>query len=356
LKIVFRADASLHIGTGHVMRCLTLAEFLKKKGAEVSFICREHAGNLISFIQEKGFNVHALAKVSRPADFKKNDSKLFHAEWLGTSQEQDAQACQPLLEKIHPDWVIVDHYALDQTWQACLKPTYKKLMVIDDLADRMHQCDLLLDQTFGRVKEEYQSLVPDYCQLLLGSEFALLRPEFAEWRAYSLQRRENPEFKNLLITMGGVDAENITGQVLEALNHCPLPNDLQIKVIMGSTAPHLQQVKEVASLMKNPTVVMLGVSNMAELMANADFAIGAAGATTWERCALGLPSTILILAENQNMIASIVKKAVLARVAKKHSLALLCKLPSKEELRILSVNSSRVCDGNGVKRTISYIL
>jgi spore coat polysaccharide biosynthesis predicted glycosyltransferase SpsG len=156
--------------------------------------------------------------------------------------------------------------------------------------------------------------------------------------------------------MGGVDAENITGQVLEALNHCPLPNDLQIKVIMGSTAPHLQQVKEVASLMKNPTVVMLGVSNMAELMANADFAIGAAGATTWERCALGLPSTILILAENQNMIASIVKKAVLARVAKKHSLALLCKLPSKEELRILSVNSSRVCDGNGVKRTISYIL
>jgi UDP-2,4-diacetamido-2,4,6-trideoxy-beta-L-altropyranose hydrolase len=345
------------MGTGHVMRCLTLADVLKQKGADVSFICREHSGNLIPFIQEKGFDVYPLDKISRPAHFKKGENTLFHAKWLGASQQQDADECRTVLEQIKPDWLIVDHYAIDQTWQACLKPNYKKLMVIDDLADRQHQCDVLLDQTFGRAKEDYQPLVPVNCQLLLGSEYALLRPEFSQWREYSLKRREHLQFKSLLVTMGGVDSENVTGKVLEALNHCPLPDDLQVKVIMGSTAPHLQQVKEMAMSMKYPTSVMVGVNNMAELMAKADFAIGAAGATTWERCALGLPSIILILAENQNMIASMVEDAGVAIIAKKQALSFLCNMfPMEKDMRMLSYNSSRACDGNGLRRTISYIL
>jgi UDP-2,4-diacetamido-2,4,6-trideoxy-beta-L-altropyranose hydrolase len=341
------------------MRCLTLADVLKQKGAEVSFICREHAGNLISFIQEKGFNVHALAKVSRPADFQKNDTKLFHAEWLGTSQEQDAQACQPLLEKIKPDWLVVDHYALDQTWQACLKPTYKKLMVIDDLADRVHQCDVLLDQTFGRQESDYRQLVPSTCKLLMGSQFALLRPEFAQWRAYSLQRRENPEFKSLLITMGGVDADNVTGQVLESLKEIQLPDDIGITVIMGSTAPHLNAVREVAESMPYLTQVKVGVVNMAEIMANADFAIGAAGATTWERCALGLPAIHVILAKNQQKIAFTLAEQSIALAVEKTEL--LKSLPtvltqSMRQLTLLSKNASLIVDGQGCQLVANKLL
>src|SRR5690606_2585434 len=140
-----------------------------------------------------------------------------HSHWLGATQTQDAAGCVPILAKLNPDWLIVDHYALDARWERALKPHYRKLMVIDDLADRPHQCDLLLDQTFGRDAEDYQTWVPANCRLLCGSHYALLRPEFAALRPYSLARRATPQLRQLLITMGGVDKDNATGQVLEAL-------------------------------------------------------------------------------------------------------------------------------------------
>lgn len=354
MKVVIRADASLQIGTGHVMRCLTLAEALKQKGAEVSFICREHSGNLISFIGGKGFNVFSLGLPDKEIDnVQEQASQLFHSEWLGASQKKDSQQCREILEQIEPDWLIIDHYAIDQAWQTSLKDLYSKLMVIDDLADRLHKCDVLLDQTFGRVKEDYQSLVPAHCQLLLGSQYALLRPEFSQWREYSLKRRVQPEFKSLLITMGGVDAENVTGQVLEVLKTCDLPDDLKIKVIMGSTAPNLRQVKEVAELMPYTTEVMMGVANMAELMTNADFAIGAAGATTWERCALGLPAIHVVLAENQKDIAFTLVKQGVAEAVEKNNLQkdlpeiLVSSLP---KIGLLSKNAALIVDGHGCQQ------
>src|SRR5690606_9706020 len=115
--------------------------------------------------------------------------------------------------ELHPDWLIVDHYALDARWETALRPHYRKLMAVDDLADRRHQCDLLLDQTFGRTVEDYRPWVPATCTVLCGSNFALLRPEFADLRAYSLRRRAKPQLKHLLISMGGVDKDNSTAQV-----------------------------------------------------------------------------------------------------------------------------------------------
>jgi len=301
MKVVIRVDASLQIGTGHVMRCLTLAKTLKGQDAEVVFICREHQGNLIKRIQDEGFTIYPLPLLNRldQIENKANSSSLFHADWLGCAQQQDAEQCSPIIESIKPDWLIVDHYALDQTWHALLKTTYKKLMVIDDLADRQHLCNLLLDQTYGRKPVDYQHLVPEKCQMLLGSQYALLRSEFAEWRDYSLKRRIQPEFKKLLITMGGVDSDNVTCQVLEAIRHVQFPQDIEITVVMGGTAPHLNEVKTQANTMPHKTQVMVNVNNMAERMANADLAIGAAGATTWERCCLGLPTIQMVIADNQ---------------------------------------------------------
>jgi UDP-2,4-diacetamido-2,4,6-trideoxy-beta-L-altropyranose hydrolase len=315
MKVAIRADASLQIGTGHVMRCLTLAEVLRQQGDEVEFICRAHKGNLLERIQQQRFKVHELCPtVEGQANGNRKKETLYGEVWLGSTQEQDAEHCIAILEAMKPEWLIVDHYAIDQTWQILLKGSYKKLMVIDDLADRKHQCNILLDQTYGRKQEDYTALVPKDCQMLLGSQYALLRPEFAQWREYSLKRRANPELKKLLITMGGVDPDNVTGDVLDILKNCTLPKELEIIVVMGVNAPYLDFVQEQVKMMPYKTQVKVNVSNMADIMANADLAIGASGATTWERCCLGLPSIQIVIAENQKYASIQLSKSKAVRV------------------------------------------
>jgi len=322
-RVVIRVDASLQMGTGHVMRCLTLAEALKEHGADIVFICREHDGHLLERIEQQGFKTYALPNAhdeEAVTNSETGKNELYGRCWLGSTQQQDAALCRPLLEKLSPDWLIVDHYGLDQMWQAQLAPYAGKLMVIDDLANRVHECDVLLDQTYGRQVEDYADLVSPQAQLLLGSEYALLRPEFAEWRDYSLQRRRNPEFKKLLITMGGVDPDNVTGEVLFALEKSALPKGVEIIVVMGATAPHLESVKRQSRLMANNTCVKVNVDNMAELMANTDLAIGAAGSTVWEMLYLGIRPIIVKTAENQSDVVKRIQLSELAYVLNKNDL------------------------------------
>jgi UDP-2,4-diacetamido-2,4,6-trideoxy-beta-L-altropyranose hydrolase len=209
-----------------------------------------------------------------------------------------------------------------------------QLIVIDDLADRAHVCNLLLDQTFGRDSKDYRPLVPEGCTLLCGSNYALLRPEFAAFRPYSLQRRVQPQLKHLLISMGGVDKDNVTTLVLNALRACPLPADCEITVVMGAKAPGLADVLQKAQTMPWPTTVRIGVSNIAQLMAESDLAIGAAGATSWERCCLGLPSILLVLAKNQTTVAMGLATAGAARVVG----------TSNEAMSELSISIAEICN------------
>jgi UDP-2,4-diacetamido-2,4,6-trideoxy-beta-L-altropyranose hydrolase len=296
MHVAFRTDASLQIGTGHVMRCLTLADVLRERGAKSTFICRPHSGHLLDLIQHRGHTAKALAQAddayTAPAD-------PCHANWLGTEWASDAEQTQQALGNQAVDWLVVDHYALDKRWEQAMRPLTRRIMAIDDLADRPHDCDLLLDQNLGRQVKDYGGLLSSHPQTLIGPSYALLRPEFAQWREHSLQRRTHPQLKNLLITMGGVDQTNATGQVLEALSQCELPTDLRITVVMGPASPWLAQVHAQAAAMPRPTQVLSGVSNMAQLMAESDFCIGAAGGSAWERCCLGLPTLVLILAANQ---------------------------------------------------------
>lgn len=366
--IVFRADASLQMGTGHVMRCLTLADALVESGATCQFICREHAGNLIELIQSKGFITHALPILQPTEDALEeqaspHEPQLAHADWLGASQEEDAEACAHILAALQPDWLIVDHYALDACWERTLKPHCRKLMVIDDLADRSHMSDVLLDQSFGRQPEDYHARVPADCQLLCGSQYALLRPEFSALRPYSLQRRNKPQFRRLLITMGGVDKDNVTGDVLGALHFCSLPADCQITVVMGATAPWLAEVERRALEMPWPTQVKVGVTNMAQLMAESDLAIGAAGATSWERCCLGLPTIMLVLADNQEHAAIALKvagaasyirqKEVLQKSLPRELEKLIVNLPL---LKQMAMSAAEICDGSGLSNVVETLL
>jgi UDP-2,4-diacetamido-2,4,6-trideoxy-beta-L-altropyranose hydrolase len=180
MKVAFRVDASLEMGSGHVMRCLTLADKLRDNGADCVFICREHPGNLIEFIQSKKYVAHGLPRAFHAAGVP---SPLAHAKWLGCGQEQDADACRPILQIYDPDILVVDHYSLDRTWEEALISFYRELFVIDDLADRAHLSKMLLDQTFGREARDYYPLVPPACKLLCGAGYALLRPEFAAFRS-----------------------------------------------------------------------------------------------------------------------------------------------------------------------------
>lgn len=304
-----RADASVDIGTGHVMRCLTLANTLRETGAQCVFVCRPHEGHLIDHITAQGFS--ALTLPAPPGGKSRGPTasptqEPPHAQWLGGDWEKDAQDTLDALTQfsgVRPiDWLIVDHYALDARWEKRLRRACTRLMVIDDLADRPHVCDLLLDQNLGRKPEDYAGLVPPGTTLLLGPRCALLRPEFAKARAESLARRKNPRLKNILVTMGGIDKDNATGRVLDALDAAPLPAGVRITVVMGAKAPWLDEVRARATQMHLPTEILVGASNMAELMANCDLAIGAGGGTTWERCALGVPSIFVELAANQRSV------------------------------------------------------
>jgi UDP-2,4-diacetamido-2,4,6-trideoxy-beta-L-altropyranose hydrolase len=229
-------------------------------------------------------------------------------------------------------------------------------MVIDDLADRKHQCDILLDQTFGRKQEDYSGRIPEGCELLLGSEYALLRPEFAKWRAYSLDRRSKPEFKQLLVNMGGVDVDDFTGQVLDELKTCTLPSDVNVTIVMGGSAPHLESVKSKAIMLPYKTEVKVDVDNMAEIMVNSDVAIGAAGATTWERCCLGLPTIQIVIAKNQITIAK--SLAELGAIKFLQSIKGMSRVINNSPDWMLNVSNiaRQVSDGSGVKRVSSVLI
>lgn len=341
------------------MRCLTLAKALEDKGADVQFICRDHVGNLIENIHQEGFVVHTL--ITRSGHSEQTESKeapkLFHSEWLGVTQQQDANDCHSILEEIQPDWLVVDHYSIDQAWQKILKPNYQKLMVIDDLGDRQHICDLLLDQNYGATANKYQSLVPEHCKILAGAQYALLRPEFAKWRQVSLKRREHGQkVKSILITLGGVDPDNYTGKILHQLSKAELDPNIEITVIMGATAPHFETVKQQAKSMNIKTRVKTNVINMAELMANADLAIGAAGATTWERCCLGLPAIQLVIADNQWQVAqALVKDNVVKLIDNVEQIPDLVEA-AKQWINEVSRQSSNVCDGLGCQRVVKQLL
>ena len=375
MKIAFRTDASLQMGSGHVMRCLTLADALKAQGADCHFISRAHSGHLLEVIRQRGYKVNSLvahAQYTQAAIkniVKKASSpqqEPAHAAWLGSTWQTDAQETAAILASLQPDWLVVDHYALDQRWEETLAPHYRKLLVIDDLADRPHRCDLLLNQNLGSQPEHYAQLVPARCRVLTSPHYALLRPEFAAMRPYSLQRRQaQPALRQLLITMGGVDQPNATGKVLQALKTCALPANCRITVVMGLTAPWLQNVRELAAQMPRPTEVVVNVHDMAQRMADSDLAIGAAGSTSWERCCLGLPTLMVVLADNQRVIAIGLERAGAAIVLDQHNIDkfvgdlknAITKLMSNEiSLINLSRAASNVTNGSGTNLVADQML
>ena len=299
MQFVFRTDASRVIGTGHVMRCLTLAESLHKKGADIFFICREHDGNLCDLIEKRGFIVYRLPMGKRCLPEKNG---IAHAAWLGASWEEDAiQTCSIIKNlKMKPDWLIVDHYALDHNWEHTLRSVVKRIFAIDDIADRNHDCDLLLDQNLvENGLKKYLGRVPKECTLLIGPEYALLQPEYSELHTRCVPR--NGQIHHILVYFGGSDPENITGLTLETLK-CLYQQDICIDVVISPNTSRYEDIKKSVAGWPNITVHCF-LPSLAPLMMKADLAIGGSGSTNWERLCLGLPAIVISLADNQRQIA-----------------------------------------------------
>jgi len=331
------------------MRCLTLASALHERGHECLFICREHPGHPGQLIRSRGFGLKLLPHL------KADDSS-----WLGCGWIQDADETSLAIASWQPDWIVVDHYALDWQWEGVIGDKCTQLMVIDDLADRRHQSDLLLDQNLGREASDYHHLTPASTQLLIGPEYALLRPEFYHWREYNLRKRKSPQLKRILITFGGVDVDNATGQVLEQLKNSRLPESIKIDVILSQQAPAMQEIKQ--QVEGHPWQITLheNVDNMAELMSNSDLCIGAAGSTCWERACLGLPTIMTSIADNQKHTVATLSQMQLCWPfsLQRHDLSEKLDRILENPGILLSQQSQRllqICDGLGSQRVLEYL-
>ena len=297
MNIVIRADSSQLISSGHLMRCLTLAVRFRKNDNNVIFVCRNLAGNIYKLVQKNGFVLKMLPVT------EDNDDLTGYAKWLTVTQEQDASETIEIVKTLGKvDLLVVDSYAIDVTWEKILRPYVGEVMVIDDLANRHHDCDILLDQNFYQnMKLRYQELVPKHCQLLLGPKYALLREEFYQVRK-SMRIRDG-QLRNILVFYGGVDATDETSKAIKALQtlrDTGILYDMQVTVVVGASNERKEDILWLCK--KLGFRYLCQVSNMAELMAEADLMLGAGGSTTWERCFLGLPAIVTAIAENQVQI------------------------------------------------------
>ena len=284
-----RVDSSLHLGAGHLMRCLALAQQARLRGVSVELICAYLPGHLGAMAIQQGFGLRMLG-----ADL--GDKGSAHFDWEGDASRTNAVAGSDPW-----DWLVVDHYGIDSRWEAAMRPAARQILVIDDLADRMHDCDVLLDQNYyPDLERRYDTLVPSDCRKLLGPRFLLLRSEFKKTRM-SLERQTG-DVKRILVSFGGTDASNVTCMALDAITLLGRP-DIIIDVVIGASAPHRAAIEARLSALPQ-SLLHVQTSRMAKLIEDADLAIGACGSSTWERCCLGLPTLVLVLADNQRQGAA----------------------------------------------------
>lgn len=301
----FRVDASTQIGTGHVMRCLTLADELKRHGMTSRFTCRPFEGDLRAYIKTRG---HEVATLSPGRLSRTGNSGISYDQWLGVSWAEDVAEVTELLTSsaTNPDWLIVDHYGLDRRWESAARPYVGNIMVIDDLANRAHDCDLLLDQNlYESMDSRYAELIGQGCCQLLGPRYALLRDEFR--RARAALRDRSGEIERILIFFGGIDQSNLTERAIRALVATD-DKTFKLDVVIGKSNVRRPEIESLCSSIRGATL-HVQTSDMAELIAKADLSIGAGGTTTWERAFLGLPGLTTIVADNQREMTEATARA-----------------------------------------------
>jgi len=345
MNVAIRVDSSRAIGTGHVMRCLALARCLRDHHCNVMFVCQELEGNIIPAITKEGFICHTFQLAAGSGE--EDDARSFSATLAGRS--------------FQPDWVIVDQYELGEGWEK-LAGKGRKVAAIDDLANRRHDCAILIDTSYVQSAEKrYDGLVPDDCKLLLGPRYTMLRHEFAKLRS-EVDLPRSGKVESVLVFFGGADATNQTSKVLDVL--LPDPHrTYRLRVVVGISNPQAEQIKQRCSEADN-CEFHIAPSNFGELMRDSDLMIGAGGTTTWERCVLGIPSIVITVAANQEVSSQTMGDEGLAlylgRDSEVSAELLLCAVTTAVNnpwlLRHFSRSSAEVVDGLGSLRVVRALM
>ena len=333
---VFRTCASREIGGGHVTRCISLAHHFSELGWDCIFACEPETETIIPTINQ--FEIF----------------KIKH-----TTPKEEANFIRNNLNR-NPNILILDHYNRDRTFEQCCRSWANKILVIDDLANRPHDTDLLLDQSGGRLPAHYVHLVPDTCQLMLGPKYSLLRHFFNSTQAGHLSRAMSTP-PRIFVSMGATDFLNLTEQVLNVISNTS--SEVKVDILLSEKAPHLLNLQNFCS--QNPRFSLhTGLTNPAKIMREATFSVGTAGINLWERCALGIPSIIIIGAENQRLNAEHVIKfgggvfgGTGPSIDQKYlASATLTLINNQKILKKMAISAKNICDGKGVKRVAKKII
>ncbi len=359
MKAVFRVDSSNSIGSGHIIRCITLAKELRKNDFDCSFICRDHPKNISTKIEESGFKLFLLPPIEKKID--EDNLHKDHKRWLGIPQEDDAHQTNEILKSLMPEWLIVDHYSIDHIWQNLTRPYSKHLMVIDDLADRAHNCDLLLDQNFYLDKEtRYIDKVPSRCIKLLGPEYALLHEEFSIIRN-EINLNKKFSIKNILVFFGGSDNYNLTELAINAIYEC-FGTNVSINVVLSKNNDNYKDIELISKKNSNLTLFS-NLPTLAYLMNEADIAIGAGGTTNWERSCLGLPTLVITIADNQIKTCNHLSKknyieliGAAQTVELKDIVSSIKKIQSRKDTLDWSKKLMMLCSGDGSSEVTKHLL
>jgi len=332
-RILFRADAKPDLGGGHIMRCLSLATSLKTRGADIAFACAPGSTELVPALSRSG---HPVMTAQSAADFD------LPGKWNGQT-----------------DAIVVDLYSSVRADESRMRQISPVIAVLEDLPERVHDCDLLVDQGFDLQPADYARRVPPGTALLLGPDMTPLRPDFARLRTASLARRgAGSDLSRVLVSMGLTDVGGISTRIV-ALVRASLPA-VTIDVVLGPHAPSLPDLRQVAA--SDPCLnILVDVDHMAERVMAADLAIGAGGGSALERCVLGVPSIIVVLAENQRPAARAMARAGAALTIESPdsvagALPALLRDVSSRQLAQLSAKAAGLCDGLGADRITTALL
>ena len=330
------------MGGGHVMRCLTLARALSAKGATCGFVESRTAAPILRRFGWPAQTTLAIARAEAAEDLVAEAGRF--------------------AERFDADVVVIDHYGLDSSAEARLRADGRRIVVLDDLANRRHDCELLVDPSYGRKAEDYHDLIPDSAAALVGPSYALVRPDFADARHRALSRRaKHGPTRRALVSLGLTDVGGVTARVVEALR--PALAEARLDIVLGLDAPSLAALEAAAGADRR-LHLWVDSAEMASLMADCDIAIGAGGSSVWERAVVGLPSATLILAENQRAMIERMAAAGLtlaldvadpgfeARLVEVWELLL-----TDRELRwALAERAAEHCDGQGAERVAEAVL
>jgi len=332
--LVIRADAGSRIGSGHIMRCIALAQGWRRGGGDVIFVCAEITPSLEARLGAERFSVHHLK--AEP----------------GTTEDAN-RTIETFVEQRHsePSWLVCDGYQFGGTYQRAIKAAGPRLLIMDDYGHAEHySADLVLNQNLSAREELYENRA-SYTRLLLGTRYVLLRKQFLAYRNWS--REIVPVACKVLVTLGGADPDNVTAKVIEVLSSL----DVDVKVIVGGSNPHFENLKSKIENRRSKIELLVGPDDMPDLMAWADVAIAAGGTTSWELAFMGLPSLVFVLANNQRAVVDALDTARVSRKTAIDDLAddLITLLADAEGRHALSEHGRKLVDGLGVSRVLSHL-